>query len=103
MSDAKTTPSHFKVVVADPNWDTTENLVADAYIVGDDVCVEPCEGMYVEDEEGLKSAIKRGETKFQEEGYSMHEAYNLPPSAPVDDKTRINAWRYLIVPVEKEQ
>ncbi len=103
MNDASNAPTHFRIVLAEANWNATENIVADAFIGPDNVRIEVCDGMYVEDEEKLKDAIKSGERRFQAEGYAMREAGNLPSSTPADEKTRVNAWRYLIVPVGEEE
>ena len=94
-------PIQYQIVVAGPDWKRTESIVADAYILGDEVRLEPRDGMRVEDEDGLKEAITAGHDRFQATGHSLREAGNLPKSSHLDDTTRINAWRYLIVPSQK--
>ena len=95
-------PTSFRIAIADPNWKEAGIVVADAHVLGGEIRIEPREGMHVEDEERLKVAITRGQKRFQAEGYSMREVCNLPSSAKLDDKTRANAWRYLIIPTDDE-
>ena len=103
MNDQSRNPTSFHIVVADPIWNATETTVADAYVVGDEVRIEPREGMYVEDEDRLKEAIKRGKNRFQAEGSSMQETWHLPSSLGLDKETKVNAWRYLITPTETDK
>jgi hypothetical protein len=92
-------PSQYQIVVAGPDWKPTKIIVADAFILGGEVRLEPRDGMYVEDEDGLKEAITAGHNRFQAAGHSFCESCKLPQSPHSDDTTRINAWRYFIVPV----
>jgi len=93
---------HFHVVLAQPNWTATDIIVADAFLSAGTVKIEPRDRMCVEDEEGLKDAIRQGKSRFQAEGFSMHDACQGLPPRPGDEKTRLNAWSYLIVPVREK-
>ena len=94
--------SGFNVVVAKADWTPSDIIVADASICPSGVKIEPRDRMCVEDEDGLKNAIKQGATRFQTPGFSMQEALPGIPPRPGDEKTRLNAWRYLIVPVPEK-
>lgn len=80
--------SHLQIILAQSDWSRTEHVLADVYVLGNDIRLHPREGMHLEDEAKLKAAIRRGEQRFQAEGISWHEV--CPPHRSFNQMKKIS-------------
>jgi len=87
----------YTIVLADYDWTPTEHIVAEAVLLPNgDVTFTAFDENSVEEIEGLKSAIKNRETRFQANGcfdkdaVPNHMKYLFNPPKPQ------NNWKYII-------